>query len=211
MEKLKSLSRRRLATLECGAAGAPLPGQTESGDRFLVERYPDGALVAVIDALGHGQRAAKVAVQAVDALRRNAQDTVTGLAVRCHALLRNGPGAAMSLASFDLRSQQMTWLGIGNVAGVLLSQAFQSESPLKRLLVRGGLVGGNLPDLDPTSFPVGPGDMLIMATDGIDDRFDDELPDDWAPQPLADYIFNRYAKSTDDALVLVARFQLKNE
>jgi negative regulator of sigma-B (phosphoserine phosphatase) len=208
MEKLKTANRLRMPTLQWGAAAAPLPGQTESGDRFLVERFPDGVLVAVVDALGHGQRAARVAAQAIETLAHYAQDTVTGLAVRCHAVLRQGPGAALSLASFDWRSQRMTWLGIGNVAGVLASHSFHPGSRSKRLLVRGGLIGGDLPDLDPISIGLAPGDTLIMATDGIDNRFDNELPDDLAPQPLAEHIFCRFAKSTDDSLVLVARYQV---
>ena len=208
MEKLKTTPRLRIPTLQWGSAAAPLPGQTESGDRFLVERFPDGVLVAVVDALGHGHRAAQVAGQAVETLAHYAQDTVTGLAVRCHAVLRQGPGAAMSIASFDWRSQRVTWLGIGNVAGVLLSHSFRPGSPARRLLVRGGLVGGDLPDLDPTSIGLAPGDTLILATDGIDERFDDELPDDLAPQPMAEHIFSHFAKSTDDALVLVARYHV---
>ncbi|HUD24113.1 MAG TPA: PP2C family protein-serine/threonine phosphatase [Burkholderiaceae bacterium] len=208
MEKLKTSNRLRMPTLQWGAAAAPLPGQTESGDRFLVERFADGVLVAVVDALGHGHRAAQVAGQAVETLAHYAQDTVTGLAVRCHALLRQGPGAAMSLASFDWRSQRVTWLGIGNVAGVLVSHSFRPGSRARRMLVRGGLVGGDLPDLDPTSIALAPGDTLIMATDGIDERFDDELPDDLAPQALAEHIFGQFAKSTDDALVVVARYHV---
>jgi len=50
------------------------------------------------------------------------------------------------------------------------------------------------------------GDTLIVATDGIDEQFADQLPQDLTPQPLAEHIFAHYAKSTDDALVLVARY-----
>ncbi len=198
----------RTPTLQWGVASAPLPGQTESGDRFLVEPFARGALVAVVDALGHGHRAAQIARQAVDTLNRHAQDSVTALVRRCHDALRDRHGATMSLASFDWRSHQMTWLGIGNVMGVLVPHAFQPDAPLRRLLVRGGVVGGDLPDLNPTMIGIAPGDTLIVATDGIDEGFTDELPADEAPQPLAERIFARYAKRTDDALVLVARYRV---
>ena len=198
----------RTPTLQWGVASAPLPGQTESGDRFLVEPFARGALVAVVDALGHGHRAAQIAAQAVDTLNGHAQDSVTALVRRCHDALRDRHGATMSLASFDWRSHQMTWLGIGNVIGLLVPHAFHPDAPLRRLLVRGGVVGGDLPDLKPTTVEVTPGDTLIIATDGIDEGFGGELPADLAPQPLAEHIFSRYAKSTDDALVLVARYLL---
>jgi phosphoserine phosphatase RsbX len=193
-------------TLQWGVAAAPLPGQTESGDRFVVEQFPDGALVAVVDALGHGHRASQIAAQAIDTLTRHARDNVTSLILRCHAILRERHGATMSLASFDWRMHRMTWLGVGNVAGVLVPHAFRVEAPVRRLLVRGGLVGGDLPDLHPVVVALAPGDTLIVATDGIHEEFADELPGDLTPKLLAEHIFAHYAKSTDDALVLVARY-----
>jgi serine phosphatase RsbU (regulator of sigma subunit) len=200
------MERLSAPTLQWGAAAAPLPGQTESGDRYLVEPFSDGALLAVVDALGHGRRAAKIATQAIDTLGSHPRDSVTALVARCHRLLRSSDGATMSLASFDWRSHRMTWLGIGNVVGVLIPHTFMVESRIRRLLVRGGVVGGDLPDLEPTTIALAPSDILIMATDGIQEHFADSLPDNLEPQPLAEHIFTRYAKSTDDALVLVARY-----
>ena len=154
-------------TLQWGVAAAPLPGQTESGDRFLVEPFHDGALVAVVDALGHGHRASRIAAQAIDTIVRHARDSVPALVQRCHEMLREGYGATMSLASFDWRSHRMSWLGVGNVAGVLVPHAFVAGAPVRRLLVRGGVVGGDLPDLKATTIAVARNDTLIIATDGI--------------------------------------------
>jgi negative regulator of sigma-B (phosphoserine phosphatase) len=200
MESLKT------PTLQWGVAAAPLPGQIESGDRFVIEPFHDGALVAVVDALGHGHRAAQIAGQAVDVLARHAHENLAALVQRCHGVLRDRHGATMSLASFDWQAHRMTWLGIGNVVGVVVPHSFRVESQVKRLLVRGGVVGGDLPDLEPITIALVPNDTLIMATDGIDEEFADELPQDLAPQPMAEHLFARYAKSTDDSLVLVARY-----
>jgi hypothetical protein len=196
-------------TLLWGAAAAPLPGQTESGDRLLVEIFEEGALVAVVDALGHGRRAAQIAVRTVDILRQHARGDVVSLIERCHAALRERDGAAMSLASFDWRSHRMSWLGIGNVAGVLVPSGFLVEAPARHLLVRSGVVGGDLPLMEPSVLAFAPGDTLIMATDGIQERFADDLPSGLEPQPLAEHIFAHHGKSTDDALVLVARYQVR--
>jgi len=196
----------RMPTLQWGAAAAPLPGQTESGDRFVVEPFSDGTLVAVVDALGHGRRASQIAAQVIDTLVRYAGDNVTALIQRCHQMLRERHGATMSMASFDWRSHRLTWLGIGNVAGVLVPRAFQADAPVRHLLVREGVVGLDLPDLHPTTVALAPDDTLIIATDGIHEEFADELPGDLTPQPLAEHIFAHYAKTTDDSLVLVARY-----
>jgi len=54
--------------LEWGVAELVLPGQTESGDRYLVTPTPEGGLVAVVDGLGHGAEAAEAAKGAVRSL-----------------------------------------------------------------------------------------------------------------------------------------------
>jgi negative regulator of sigma-B (phosphoserine phosphatase) len=195
-------------TLQWGVAAAPLPGETESGDRFLVESFADGALVGVVDALGHGHRAARFAAQTIDILVQHSQEPVTLLVRRCHEALLGRHGVTMSLASLEWRSHRMTWLGIGNVAGVLVPHSFRAEWRVRQLLVRGGVVGGDLPDLEPIRVALAPSDTLILATDGIHEQFADELPDDLDPQALAEHIFAHHAKSTDDALVLVARYRL---
>ena len=192
--------------LEWGVAAAPLPGQSESGDRFLVEPFEDGALVAVVDALGHGQRASRIAAETVDTMARHTRDSVTALILRCHEMLRDRHGATISLAAFDWPSHRMTWLGIGNVAGVLVPHTFQVQAPLMHLLVLGGVVGGDLPPLRPSVISLAHGDLLIVATDGIREEFADDLPRDLAPQALAEHLFAHYAKGTDDALVLVVRY-----
>jgi phosphoserine phosphatase RsbX len=202
MEKL------RTPTLEWGVAAAPLPGQTESGDGHLVKPFDDGALVAVVDALGHGHRACLIARRAIDVLTRHAGDSVTELILRCHEALSDQYGATISLASYDWPSRRLTWLGVGNVAGVVVSQRPEGQATVRRLLVRGGVVGGDLPDLHPITVTLAPSDTLIIATDGIEDEFADELPGGLTPQRLAEHIFAHYAKSTDDALVMVARYCL---
>ena len=120
----------------------------------------------------------------------------------------------MSLASLDWSAHRMTWLGVGNVAGALVRHSFRPDStdwPVRRLLVRGGVVGGDLPDLEAVRVALAPTDTLILATDGVDEQFADQLPTDLEPQPLAEHILARYGKGTDDALVLVARYKLRSD
>ena len=46
--------------LEWGVAAQALPGEAISGDRHVMQAFPSGALVAVIDGLGHGEEAATI-------------------------------------------------------------------------------------------------------------------------------------------------------
>lgn len=194
------------SVLEWGVATLALEGQTESGDRHVVKPFPNGVLLAVADGLGHGEEAAAAAKLAVNLLERYAHEAVTGLLLRCHEYLRDTRGVALSLATFRGPDGVMTWLGVGNVEGILLRAEANPSVRRESLLLRGGVVGGQLPPLRASVVPVVPGDTLIFATDGIRGGFAEGLKLDEPPQRLADQILARQATGTDDALVLVARY-----
>jgi negative regulator of sigma-B (phosphoserine phosphatase) len=195
--------------LDWAVATSALPGERQSGDLSLVTSVPSGVLVAVVDGLGHGEEAAAAARAAVHALERHAHESASALFQRCHRALHGTRGVVMSVAFFGRGDRSMTWLGVGNVEGLLLPGEGAGRGGRARgsLVTRGGIVGSELPRLQPHTLPVNAGDLLIFATDGIRDGFADGLPSDATPQQLADQILVRYGKGTDDALVLVARYR----
>jgi phosphoserine phosphatase RsbX len=81
----------------------------------VFQEFPSGVLVAVIDGLGHGEEAGLAADLAARAMADHAEEAVESLARPCHQTLRGTRGAAMSLASFDWRTQTVTCLAVGNV------------------------------------------------------------------------------------------------
>jgi serine phosphatase RsbU (regulator of sigma subunit) len=184
-----------------GWAGSGL--ETPSGDLHVVVPFPGGALVALIDGLGHGPEAAMAASAAIPALEAHASDPPVELVQRCHGALRKTRGAVMSLASFRTAGSSMTWLGIGNVDAVLVRG---SGDRAEALAVRGGVVGYQLPAVRATTVTVSPGDVLIMATDGIHSGFTEGLVLEDSPQEIAEYILARFAHGSDDAHVVVARY-----
>ena len=181
----------------------PFPGESESGDRGVVEAFDGGAMVAVIDALGHGLEAARAASVAAQVLERHAREKPGALLRYCHDEMRNTRGAAISAASFDWPRRLMSWLGIGNVMGVLVRADTKGGPCFQQMVVHGGVVGYKLPDAQPLRMQVAPGDMLILATDGVRSDFTEILPAAMNPQRLADRILKDYATRSDDALVLV--------
>jgi len=196
------------ALIEWGVASRALPGEALSGDLHFVKQVAAGSIVAVVDGLGHGAEAATAARAAVTALDRHAAESPIPLFERCHRALQGTRGVVMSVATFTHRDRSMTWLGVGNVEGLLLygDGAARSGSPRASLVTRGGIVGSELPRLHPVVLPIAPGDTLIFATDGIREGFAEGLAPEAAPQQLADQILARHGKGTDDALVLVARY-----
>jgi phosphoserine phosphatase RsbX len=190
-----------------GVATRALAGEKESGDLHLVKQVGRGVLVAAVDGLGHGAEAAAAARAAVAALDRYAEESLPPLVRRCHEALVGSRGVVMSLAYFGGVQPSLTWLGVGNVEGVVVHAAPHRRPARASLVTRGGIIGGaELPQLRTNAVSVAPGDLLIFATDGIRDGFSEGLPADATPQELADDILARFGKGTDDALVLVARY-----
>ncbi len=191
--------------LEWGVAGIALPGFSESGDRHIVHVFEGGALVAVMDGLGHGPDAAAAAMEAYAILQTNAGENVISLIRRCHAGLKNTRGATISLASFNFRDALMTWMGVGNVQGILLR--IDRNDKEETLLLRPGVVGSHLPSLQAAVLPISPGDSLAFATDGVEGNFDYSWVRCQPPGRAAESILARHAKGKDDALILVARYK----
>lgn len=191
--------------IEWGLAERCLPGQDHSGDRCAVITRDDGALVGVIDGLGHGAAAAVAAEKAAWVLQRHGDEDVITLMTRCHLALRQTRGAAILLVAYHASGGSIAWVGVGNVEGLVLRRA-GSAMHKQRIVMRGGVVGYNLPPLRQGMTVVGRGELLVVATDGVRSAFTEDLPLPGTPRDIADTIINRFAKDTDDALVFVARF-----
>jgi phosphoserine phosphatase RsbX len=192
-----------MTVLSWGMAGAPLSGQPTSGDRAVVVEFPSGALVAVIDGLGHGTGAYDAAIEAERVLLAAPYEPVDELMRQCHEKLKGTRGAVISLASFEAERGMMSWLGVGNVEALLVRA--QSGS-VEAVAMKGGTVGYKLPALNPRSLVVHPGDTLVLASDGIRHGFKAEVLSARTPQQIADEVMANWAKPSDDACVLVARY-----
>lgn len=191
--------------IDWAVAERPLSGQSVSGDTHVVEPFPDGVLVAVIDALGHGEEAAATSQLAAATLRAYAHETIPALIRLCHERLRAARGVVLSVASFNGQNDTVSWGGVGNVEGFLMRARAGASPPREALVLRNGVVGFHLPDVRTTVLPVARGDVLVLATDGLAAGFLDRY-DRGTPQQVADGILTRYGKPTDDALVLVAAY-----
>jgi len=203
---MPSRTRGTHSLVHWGVATLALEGQSESGDMHIVRPLKDGALVAVVDGLGHGEEAAAAARIAVATLEAYAEEPPLSLLQRCHVALKGSRGVVMSIARFDAPRNSVTWLGVGNVEGVLHHADWSERSARASLITRGGIVGSEVPAVQAAVIPVGPGDTLVFATDGIATDFLSDVSAKEDPQRMADHILARYGKGTDDALVLVARY-----
>lgn len=190
--------------VEWSVAGRPVPGERRSGDRALVLAQGDAALVAAVDGVGHGDAAARAAGRAVGALRGGRGDVVA-LARRCDEALRGGRGAAVGLAVMR-GDGTLTWLGVGDITGRLVPGGELSPRGGHCLASHAGIAGDTLPPLRPATIPLRRGDLLVLATDGVDRAFADDLVATGSCAQIAARVLRTHARDTDDALVVAARY-----
>jgi phosphoserine phosphatase RsbX len=191
--------------IQWGVAHAALAGEQKCGDSHLVELFPGGALVAVLDGIGHGEEACRAAEAGARLLAAHPQANILSLLTRCHEALRGTRGAVMSVASFNFPERAMAWSGVGNVEGLLV-RSEPANPPRETLLLRAGVLGHQLPPLQSVMVSLSAGDTLIFTTDGIRHSFTRGILYKQTPQQIADHILAEDSKGTDDSLVLVARY-----
>ncbi|MGH7520525.1 MAG: SpoIIE family protein phosphatase [Gemmatimonadales bacterium] len=192
--------------IDTAFATLPLPGQTESGDLSLIKRVGKGTLIAVVDGLGHGQDAASAAHAAVAALDRYSREPLADLVRRCHTAMVGLRGVVLGLAYLDPQAAAMTWLGIGNIGGIVLRVDAGNRPARISLVPNAGFIGAEQTHPTTRSVPLALGDTVVFFSDGIRDGFADSLVLANTPQEIADFVIARHVKGNDDALVVVARY-----
>jgi hypothetical protein len=189
--------------LERGVAGAPFEGEARSGDLAVFAPTGRGGLMCLIDGLGHADAAAI----AEEVVRTYADGPLHELLDHCHAALERTRGVVMTLAAFDLGRAALEWTGVGNVEARLVRAADGAGASHDSPVVFSGVLGYNLPRVKPGRVAFGPGDAVVMATDGIEQNFSGTLHGFAGAQELAERVYARHGKGTDDALVAVVRYR----
>jgi negative regulator of sigma-B (phosphoserine phosphatase) len=195
------MSRDWPPILERGVAGLTYEGEGRSGDVAVFAPRERGGLLAAIDGLGHGHPAADAAEAAAEVVRGYADDAPHELLEACHRALRATRGAVMTLVWFDVERLSMEWTGVGNVEARLVRAGARPAGPV----VLGGVVGFNLPRARVATVALQPGDLVVLATDGVAADFSEAVDPGPPAQQVADHVLEHCAKRTDDALVAVVR------
>jgi negative regulator of sigma-B (phosphoserine phosphatase) len=196
-----------LGPIEWAAVGRPRPGEQICGDQSLaVDIDSSAALFGVLDGLGHGAAASKAACRGVEILRRSRAEPLDVLIRLCHRALAETRGAAMTLARIDFDADTVSWIGVGNVTGALVTKSASGVDVRSWTLLTAGIVGYRLPEtLLTQNIPMGPGDLLVLASDGIAEDYLESVDFSAPAAVLAEQIVEKHGKDSDDALVLVAR------
>lgn len=200
-----------LPLLSCAVASVPRMGEAATGDLYLVRQTERGALLAVMDGAGHGADAIEVAHTAAAIVSEHAGEGVISLIRLCHERLIGTRGAVISLISVDGIEGTITWTGVGNVGGILLRSDVSGPGAYATIPLYPGVVGYRLPPLQASVTAIAPGDLLILATDGIRRDFVQAFSLDDEPGSIAEYISSNYPRGNHSRLVLVARYLGQSE
>jgi hypothetical protein len=191
--------------IEIGVALQAL--ERRSGDRAVTVEYDRGALVAAIDGLGHGDAAADAADAAAEVLEASPREPLEDLLTACHEALDGTRGAVMTLCRFDGEDNTLCWVGVGNVEGRLLRAGTPpAAGGTNAPVLFGGVVGHLLPSVRSSVQELMPGDVVVLASDGVRSDFASELAPSGPVQKIAESVLEQSARGGDDALVVVVRW-----
>ena len=206
---MTSAVAQREQAIEWSVASRALPGQAVSGDLHMVSSWDGGALMAVVDGLGHGEEATAAAQQAVSTLEAHARESLVAIVQHCHRSLLKTRGVVMTLAALDTYSDTLTVLGVGNVEAMVFHPTPRGPAKREAVLLRGGVVGYQLPPLRANVLTVGLGDVVVFATDGVREDFSDLINPHDPLEQIVDKVITQKFRGTDDGLVLACKYRRK--
>lgn len=188
---------------EVGILGRPFRGEDVSGDDAYFARNGRSLTLALADGLGHGPEARRASARALQLLFRQPQEAIETRLDSMHHELRDTRGTVLSVVELDETSGALTHTAVGNttllLAGPGTARRFSGSS-----FVLGAAGKVLRPATDDAG--VGPRDCIILFSDGIAGRAQLSLEDILEPPiVIAQRIVDRFARDSDDALVLVAR------
>jgi negative regulator of sigma-B (phosphoserine phosphatase) len=181
--------------LEYASRVLPKKGESRSGDAVFVRIGTSSALFVLLDVLGHGDEAWKVAEHGLEILNKLPHGTDAATAISTlDTCLRGTRGAAATACSFSEDGAQLA--GVGNVACRSIGSRCGFEP-------QPGILGRRNRPLSATRLvmPVGLG--LVLHSDGVSHRFEPSTLFSLAPDAACEYILRHHRYQHDDASVLV--------
>jgi phosphoserine phosphatase RsbX len=176
----------------------PKSGETANGDAIVVKKYPEGVLVAIVDALGHGPRAEAVAKLAHDHIMQTygtfPEEDVVSVMRRLHSALRGTRGACATICL--LRGRVLEACGVGNVEMRCIGVSVP-------VVLTPGIVGVQLRRLRAFSGVLPPSAWCFLFSDGISRRAPFSELSKLTPHDACQALMRTHRHSHDDASVIV--------
>lgn len=182
----------------------PLLGETVSGDAYAVREHDGRRQVLVSDGLGHGGLAALASHEAVRTFISRPIVPPAATVEELHRALGHTRGAALAVAELDAAAGVVRYAGLGNIAGTVLGP----DGNRRGMISMPGIAGHQRRQIREYDYPLIPGSVVVMHTDGVVDRWNaGDYPGllTHSPEVIAATLLRDAGIRRDDAGVLVAR------
>lgn len=182
----------------------PKAGEEECGDGWAKSEADGQVTVLAADGLGHGKDAHTASEEAVTVFTGCLNCVPSELLKLIHNSIKKTRGIVSAIANINFKSKTLTYCGIGNISGRIIS-----NDGSKNLISYNGTVGHNIPTrFNDHVYPWDSTNVLILHSDGIKTRWDllkypgiERLD----TSLFAAVLYKDNTRATDDALVIIAR------
>ena len=190
--------------MQVAIAKRALHDSSHNGDQGGYWQSDGKTTLCIADGLGHGIEAEKAAQAAIEFVARHFLEPLPDVFAGCNVAIRSTRGVAMGIAVIDEDTGTLTYAGIGNTRAMIVG------ADIVRLVSNHGIVGGGYKTLLPRGVSLMPGDLVVLSTDGLPEIIDmsgygTDLRRD--VHLLAEKIIRDWRRETDDAAVLVCRYE----
>jgi len=182
---------------------ALLGSESECGDIAVIKKYEKQCFIALIDVLGHGSEARKVALLAKNYLENNYENELIELMNGLHEHLKGTRGAVAAMCHLDIFTGELTYVGIGNIT----VRIFGSK-PI-RFIPKDGVIGYIMTNPKKYTTKLYPEDTVLMYSDGVKEHFnvfecEGLLKKD--AEDIAIDILKTFGKENDDESCIVLKY-----
>ncbi|MGL1892624.1 MAG: SpoIIE family protein phosphatase [Spirochaetaceae bacterium] len=170
-----------------------------SGDQVFLKETDSHLFFAVIDGLGHGEKAYDAAIIATDYLDKAQLTDLTGVLKSLHNVLLKSRGIVIDICILNKETGLLTYSGVGNITTRIISDKNST------LISKDGVLGCRLPTIKIWEHKIKEGDLIISYSDGVKESFDFSEIANLKFDPIKDVaenILNKYAKDSDDVSIL---------
>lgn len=193
-----------MSELDYFLAVRPLAGEIGCGDAGIIKEFDNKAFIGIVDVLGHGENADEIAMICADFLEKNYRQDLLEMMGGLHQQIKGSRGAVVGLCLLVLKTGELTFVGMGNIA----ARKFSYSNG--RIIPRSGIIGYTMRHLREEKMTLTDGDVLVLHTDGVKEHFDLEdypelLVDD--AEIVANHSINQFGRAEDGACCIALRYQ----
>ncbi len=197
-------SRRKVPRgIAVGGVSVPCPGERVCGDRWAMRRRPRGVGIMVADGLGHGPQAEEAAEAMTRVFLEHADEHPGATLQLGHDALRSTRGAAAAIVAIDAERGIVTYGGVGNIAGCVLTGGSR-----RSMVSHNGTLGHQIRTVGEFTYPWSHEAMLVLHSDGLVSHWSlDAYPGLAARDPslIAGILYRDFTRGRDDVTVVVAK------